>query len=120
MNGKLGKPGAPMYVRPLHLLFGSLAVARSRLVFGCGRGDGADPIVCARSRSRRLGSYRVAVWIERAHERALAEEASEDGITPNEADLDTAARTLAEVFPVDPDAVIALARAEAKALHDRR
>ncbi|MCK9366595.1 MAG: hypothetical protein M0P72_05550 [Metallibacterium scheffleri] len=52
-------------------------------------------------------------------ERTLAEEASEDGIAPNEADLDTAARTPAEVFPIDPDAVIALARAEAAALHDR-
>ena len=52
-------------------------------------------------------------------ERALAEEASEDGIAPNEADLDTAARTPAEVFPINPDAVIALARAEAAALHDR-
>ena len=72
-----------------------------------------------------LNQQRWSVFNQRQHssallsERALAEEASEDGIAPNEADLDTAARTPAEVFPINPDAVIALARAEAAALHDR-
>lgn len=52
-------------------------------------------------------------------ERSMAEAATEGGIAPNESELDTTPRTPAEVFPTDPDAVIALAREQAVAIRDR-
>jgi len=51
-------------------------------------------------------------------ELSIAEAGAADGIAPNESDLDTTPRTPAEVFPTNPEAVIALARAEAAAIHD--
>jgi hypothetical protein len=51
-------------------------------------------------------------------ERDLAESASMDGVAPNEAQLSRKPRTPAEVFNVDPDAVIDLARTDARTLRD--
>lgn len=52
-------------------------------------------------------------------QRSLAEAATEGGIAPHESALDPTPRTPADVFPTDPDAVIALAREHAAAIRDR-
>lgn len=52
-------------------------------------------------------------------ERSLAEVASSSGIAEREGQLDTVARPPAEVFPIAPDIVIALARSDAAWVLDR-
>jgi len=53
-------------------------------------------------------------------ELSIAENASEDGVAPNEAHLARDARTPAEVFCIHAGAVIALAREDAETMLDRR
>ncbi len=53
-------------------------------------------------------------------ERSVAEAGADDGVAPNESELDTTPRTPAEVFQTHPEAVIALACDEAAAIRDRR
>jgi hypothetical protein len=53
-------------------------------------------------------------------ERSLAEAASPSGIAEQEDQLDRRSRSPAEVFPIAPDAVIALAGSDAAWVRDRR
>ena len=70
------------------------------------------------------GGWGRIVWLYGSSpslsELSIAEAGASDGIAPNESELDTTPRTPAEVFQTHPEAVIALARAEATAIHDRR